>query len=321
MIDTALVTTAPAVLARHTIARHSKSFALASRLLGKRLGDHAAVVYTWCRRADDAVDDAGEHDARAALLRLRGELDRAYAGGAVDPVTDAFGAIARTRQIPRTYPDQLLAGMEMDVDDTHYQTFDELRTYAWRVAGVVGLMMSHVFGVADDDALVAAAQLGIAMQLTNICRDVAEDWQRRRLYLPDDLLASHGASGLACELGGRLPAAARRPVAAAVAELLTIADRYYAAGERGIPALPWRAAIAVRAASRIYAAIGARIRAAGCDVLAGRAVVGSARKLVEVPAALGRIAASAPARWLRAARGRRVGIPRRVLELGDVGDA
>ena len=312
MTELALVAVGPA---RATIARHSKSFALASALLGRRLRDQTAVIYTWCRRADDAVD-AADADGPAAIARLTGELREAYDGTARDPVLAAFGDVARARAIPRAYPEELLAGMAMDVDGTRYASLDELIAYAWRVAGVVGLMMTHVFGIFEDDALVPAAHLGIAMQLTNICRDVAEDWERGRLYLPDDLLAAHGAAGLAEELGRPLPASARAPIAGATAELLAIAERYYRSGDRGVPALPWRAAVAVRAARRIYGAIGGRIARTGHDVTAGRAIVSSRRKLALALAGVARIAITAP---LRVAHlGRRPAIPRRTLELGDV---
>jgi len=315
---TALVPVAPAALARQAIAHHSKSFALASRLLGRRLGNEAAVVYTWCRRVDDAIDGVPPRDGATELARLERELADVYAGVAVDPVTDAFGGIARAREIPRRYPTELLAGMRMDVEAVRYDTLEQLFSYAWRVAGVVGLMMAHVFGVADDDALVPAAHLGVAMQLTNICRDVAEDWERGRLYLPDDVLAAHGARGLAGELGNPLPASAHRPVSLAVADVLAVADRYYRSGQRGISELPWRAGLAVGAASRIYAAIGERIRGAGFEVLAGRAVVPQRHKLAKVVAAAARIALAAPSRLARTVRGRRAAIPRRVMELADV---
>jgi len=313
-----LVGQAPAQVARATIAHHSKSFALASRVLGPRLRDQTAVVYTWCRRADDAIDEHDHADGaglRAVLTRLHTELDSAYAGTATDPVLAAFGEVARARLIPRLYPDELLAGMAMDASDTRYTTVDDLRRYAWRVAGVVGLMMSHVFGVKDDEALIHAAHLGIAMQLTNICRDVAEDWDRGRLYLPDELLALHGADGLVHDLGRPLPASARAPIARTVADLLALADAYYRSGDRGVASLPWRAAGAVMAARRVYAAIGGRIRRADHDVTAGRAVVSTGAKLGLVAAALGRLVVSAPARILSR---RHVRPPTRVLEFADV---
>lgn len=297
MTDAALATVGPTAVARATIQHHSKSFALASRLLAARERDQTAVVYTWCRRADDAVDAGAATDD--TLVRLTRELDEAYAATARDPVLAAFGEVSRARSIPKQYPAELLAGMAMDVRGSRYCTIDDTLLYAWRVAGVVGLMMAHVFGVSDDAALVPAAHLGIAMQLTNICRDVAEDWDRRRLYLPDDLLARHGASGLVTDLGRPLPPSARAPLAGAIAELLGIADHYYRSADRGVRALPWRAAIAVRAARRIYAAIGARLARTGYDVFAGRAVVPTTRKLAHVLAA---VAAGATAAATAAAR-------------------
>lgn len=312
MTELALAPASPAALARATIAHHSKSFALASRLLPPRVRDQTAVVYAFCRRADDAVDLGG--DPAAAVARLRSELADVYHGVPADHVLDAFTGVVRERRIPSRYPEELLAGMAMDAEGTRYADSAQLRLYCHRVAGVVGLMMCHVFGVRDDAALVPAAQLGIAMQLTNICRDVAEDWERDRLYVPDDVLARHGAGGLAADLGRPLPASAVRPLAGAVGELLARADRGYRAAARGIPALPWRAALAVRAAASIYAAIGARVRARGCDVTAGRAVVSRATKLALVARATARTLAGAPRRALAApAR-----IPNRTLEAGDV---
>jgi phytoene synthase len=319
----ALVAAPPAALARAVIAHHSKSFALASRLLDRRARDQTAIVYAFCRRADDAVD-AGD-DPAAAVARLRLELDAVYTWQAgrwragawpppPDPVLSAFAAVARDRRIPRRYPEELLAGMAMDASGARYARQDDLRLYCHRVAGVVGLMMCHVLGVRDDAALVPAAQLGIAMQLTNICRDVAEDWDRGRLYVPDDLLARHGAGGLAGDLGRPLPARAVAPLAGAVRELLALADRGYRAARRGIPALPWRAALAVRAAASIYAAIGARIRARGCDVTAGRAVVGRGGNLARVAAASAAAVAALPARALTL----EARIPSHVLEASDV---
>jgi phytoene synthase len=239
--------------ARAVIAHHSKSFALASRLLGRSARDRAAVVYAWCRRADDAIDERGaatRDELAGALAGLAGDVDAVYRGAATEPVLAGFAEVVRSRAIPRSYPGELLAGLAMDATGVRYAAIDDVIGYAWRVAGVVGLMMCHVFGVAGDHALVPAAHLGIAMQLTNICRDVAEDWQRGRLYLPDDLLAAHGAGGLAGELGGALPASARPAIARARAELLALADRYYRSGDRGLAALPWRAALAGAAARR-----------------------------------------------------------------------
>ncbi len=307
------------VEARRAIAIGSKSFALASRVLPAGCRDEVAVLYAWCRRADDAVDEVAPAAQPAALATLRAELAAAYAGRADDVVLRAVGAIANARAIPRAYPDALLDGMAMDVAGTRYATLDELIGYAWRVAGVVGLMMSHVMGVRDDAALRRAAHLGLAMQLTNICRDVAEDWARGRLYVPADVLARHGAPDLADALGRPLPADAVAPLAGAVRELLAIADRYYASGDRGLAALPWRCALAVRAARRVYRAIGGRLAARGHDVTAGRAIVSTPRKLWLLGGAVTLALAEAPGRAWRRLRGApRPRVPLVTLELADV---
>ena len=305
---------APIAIARAEIEHGSKSFAMASKLLDQRTRDQTAIVYAFCRRADDAVDEAPWADQPAAIVKLQGDLADVYRGTATDPVLAAFHHIAWQRAIPHHYPAQLLAGMAMDAYGARYRYQHELHRYCFRVASVVGLMMCHVFGVRDDAALVPAARLGIAMQLTNICRDVAEDWNRGRLYLPDELLVRHGAGGLAAELGGPLPRSARAPLAGAVRELLELADVHYRAADRGIPALPWRAAIAVRAARRIYAAIGDRIRDNHCDVFAGRAIVPRRTKLRLALRAAARSIIAAP----RSALASSPRIPTRVLAVEDV---
>jgi phytoene synthase len=275
---------------RDVIARHSRSFALASRLLPGAVRDRAVIVYAWCRRADDAVDAPGAN-AGAAVARLGRELAQIYAGErSGDPVLDGFAAVVREAGIPRSYPAELVAGMAMDATGQRYATERELRRYCFRVAGVVGLMMSHVMRLADPGALAAAARLGIAMQLTNICRDVREDWERGRLYIPSALLDGVGGRWLVSHVGGPLPGTARQPLARAIARLLARAGDDYRAAGRGVASLPPSCRPAVVAAGRIYAAIGDQIARAGCDVLAPRAVVPGWRKLALAALAAGQAA-------------------------------
>lgn len=286
--------------ARETIARHSKSFSLASALLPRRVRDDAVVLYAWCRHADDAVDLALPGAAPAALAQLEAGVGRVYATAEpAEPLEAALRRVVVGRSIPRAYPAALLAGMAMDVAETRYHGFEELDLYCYRVAGVVGLMMAHVMGVADASALRHAAALGAAMQLTNIARDVGEDWDRGRLYLPESLLARHGAAGLAGELGRPLPESARRSVAAATRELLDRADVLYRDGDQGLGALAWRSALGVRAARLVYSAIGERVRRQGADPLAGRAHVSGGAKLGLVGRALARALAEVPERASR----------------------
>lgn len=264
---------------RRILERNSQSFALAARLLPPATRDRAAALYAYCRRVDDAIDACPQPQRAAALANLRAELAAIYRGDAVsDPAQRAFQALVALCAIPESYPRALLEGMAMDVHGARYATLSELMLYCHRVAGVVGLMICHVFGVRRDAALVQASQLGMAMQLTNICRDVAEDYALGRVYLPRALW---GAAALSRSGYDPLPSdpRSRRALAHAIRALLAEADRYYAAAERGVHALPFRAGLAVRAASRLYRAIGQVLRQRGCDPGAGRAVVPRAAKL------------------------------------------
>ncbi|HMR08471.1 MAG TPA: phytoene/squalene synthase family protein [Polyangiaceae bacterium] len=267
-------------LCRRSLATHSKSFHLASRLLGANVQDDAAAVYAYCRRVDDAIDGAPPEMAASALDRLERELADVYAGAPQrDPVLRAFQSVAMRRQIHAHYPRELLAGMRMDVEGTHYRNLDDLLLYCHRVAGTVGLMMCHVLGVRRQSALARAAHLGIGMQLTNICRDVAEDWALGRLYLPAALLAAHGTPGLRARLGAEFPVESQLSFRGAQRALLHHADGFYRSGHSGLSDLPFRAAVAIRTAAYVYAEIGAELRRRKWDVLAGRAVVKKSRKL------------------------------------------
>ena len=276
---------------REVLEQNSKSFALAARLLPPRTRDRAAAVYAFCRRVDDAIDDAPPAQHEAALAQLHAELDRVYAGGPLDePALAAFQAVVRTCALPRRYPAELIEGMAMDVRQTHYETLDDLLLYCHRVAGVVGLMMCHVFGISRDSALRNAAHLGLAMQLTNICRDVEEDWRLGRLYLPASMIVAAGGASIRTPVSGPFPSDARTLAAirSVTAQLLAQADRYYASADRGIAALPFRAGLAVRAARVLYHAIGLVVAAREHDPLRGRAVVPTRRKLALMADAVAR---------------------------------
>ena len=262
---------------KQILAYGSKSFALAARLLPPQVAADAAVVYAFCRRADDSVDLSAPQQRPGRLAALRGEVASVAAGEPqADPMLASLQEVMRRRAIPREYLDGLLLGMEMDVRGESYPSLPDLLLYCHRVAGTVGLMMCHVMGLRDPRALRRAAHLGIAMQLTNICRDVAEDWANGRLYLPRAMLGRHAPSVAA----GPFPAALREPAGRAVRLLLDEADRWYASADEAIDLLGFRCALAVRTARLVYAAIGGRIAAQDCDVLAGRAVVPASGKLL-----------------------------------------
>lgn len=258
------------------IGKHSKSFSLASRLLDRAFRDDVAVLYAWCRRADDEVDLAPAAERRERVERLHAELADVYAGKPLDePVLVEFQDLVRRRGIPREYPQELLAGMRSDIGPVELESCDELLLYCYRVAGVVGLMLCHVFGLSQQGARKNAAHLGIAMQLTNICRDVREDAERDRRYLPTEVLVACGKAGSERELVSR-----------AVEHLLALAQRYYRSADAGFYALPFRAALAARAARKVYAAIGDELAARRFDAMAGRVAVPLWKKLILVVAAV-----------------------------------
>lgn len=286
-------------LCKESIATHSKSFAMASRLFSRGMSERAAIVYAWCRRADDAIDETAIQEQPAALAQLRRELDGIYGEDPVaDPELASFQRVVRACALPRVYCEELLLGMQMDCEDTVYRDWDRLLLYCHRVAGVVGLMMCHVMGLRDADSRRNATHMGLAMQLTNISRDVSEDWERGRLYIPEELLEQCGAPELSARLGEPFPSEAVRPMAQAVQQVLERAESFYRSGDQGLLSLPWRAALAVRSARLIYSRIGARVRAQDCDVTRGRAYVSKSRKLGLVARALASALLESPRRML-----------------------
>jgi phytoene synthase len=297
------------------IRHHSKSFSLASRLLPAGVRERAVVVYAWCRRADDAVDLAPDGEQSKALSRLRNELEGVYTGRPLDdPVLSVFQQVVGECGIHRSYAEDLLAGMEMDVEGVRYDDMATFLKYCYCVAGTVGLMMCHVMGVSDERATRNAVHMGMAMQITNICRDVLEDWERGRLYIPDEILSAQGCAGLSGKLGAPFPREAREPVARATNVLLGEADRYYESGDRGLYALSWRCALSIRTARKVYSSIGAMVKKGGSDPLAGRAYVPTSRKILLAAGALAISIAEIPTRTLAMARSRsRIASPSRCL--------
>jgi phytoene synthase len=297
-----------------SIRKHSKSFSLAAMLLPRAIASDAVLLYAYCRRADDAIDlvpDAnGTH-----VAALRAEVDAMHGSQPLaDPLLAAMRDLVSRRAIPRAYFDELVAGLEMDACGTAYASFADLVTYAYRVAGIVGLMMCHVMGVRDRRALVHAAHLGIAMQLTNVARDVHEDWRRGRLYLPDEMLERAGATQLRTRQREQLPLDVREAVSAVTEELLVRAEAYYRSGDAGVDLLSPRCAFAVRVARLVYSRIGARVRQRGCDPLAPRAMVSSPHKYALVARALIETAVGLPAAML----GARPRAPHEPLDFGEL---
>ena len=257
------------------IRKYSRSFTLAAKCLPSGIRSDVEKLYAWCRWCDDAVDTAPSLQvADERLTSLRADVERIFAGQAVrHPASQWLADLVEKRGIEKQHALELLCGMEMDLRDWQVDDEADLVLYCYRVAGVVGLMMCRIMGVRNQAAEKQAIQLGIAMQLTNIARDISEDWQRGRCYLPKSW-------GDIEQKGQALPTNAQ--VAPSVAKLLTLAETYYANGQMGINALPRNCRPAIVLASKLYREIGQQIRRKGHAVMDGRTVVPTRRLVVTV---------------------------------------
>lgn len=263
-----------AVACRDLLSRGSKSFSAAALLLPKRLRLPAAALYAFCRVADDAVDEA--EDPAEGLAEIQGRLDRVYAGRPIpDPVDTAFTRVVQGYGVPRAVPEALLEGFTWDAEGRRYETLSDVVGYSIRVASTVGVMMTLLMGPRDRQILARAIDLGVAMQLTNIARDVGEDARMGRLYLPRAWMRE---AGLDPDAWLRDPTFSPA-LAGVVARLLDEADRLYARSEAGVSALPRDCRLSIRAAQIIYQDIGRVIRRRGCDSVSGRAFTTKGRKL------------------------------------------
>lgn len=254
----------------------SRTFFAASRLLPHRVRASSIALYAFCRVADDLVDDGGM-PLDEALATLSHRLDRIYDGLPLNHVEDrALAVVVQRHQLPRALLDALLDGFAWDAQARRYDTLEDLHDYGARVAGSVGAMMCWIMGVRSPQALARACELGVAMQLTNIARDVGEDARNGRLYLPRQWLAQAGI-----EPDAWLHKPTCTPaLQGVVARLLDEADRLYDQAASGIAFLPRDCRSAIRAARLIYAEIGQQLRRDGLDPMRQRTVVPTARKLV-----------------------------------------
>jgi len=225
---------------------------------------------------ESVYPEVDEGDAKAdAVLTLHDRLDLVYRSTPRNAPEDrALAAIVEEFEMPRALPEALLEGLAWDGMEQRYATLSDLRAYSARVASAVGAMMAVIMGVRDANALARACDLGVAMQLTNIARDVGEDARAHRIYLPMDWLAAARIEP-ANFLRDPVPS---EPVRDIVRRLLAEARRLYARGEAGIPALPFACRPGIYAARHIYDAIGGEISRAGHDSVATRARTGAAQK-------------------------------------------
>lgn len=267
---------------RRTTRHHAKSFYFCSQFLPRKKRRAIYAVYALCRHIDDEVDEAGVADeagARRAIERWRIELENVYRGGvSPSPVLVAWGDMLKGYAIAPELPLELMRGVLMDTYQKHYANWEELRIYCYRVAAVVGLMTSEIFGYERPETLRYAEALGLAMQLTNILRDVGEDYHMGRVYLPRDELRRFGVTS---------EMLASATVNEQFRELMRFevarARDLYAEAEQGIPLLAKDARFTVLLASRLYGRILDGIEKNDYQVFTRRAHLSFAQKLRAVP--------------------------------------
>jgi 15-cis-phytoene synthase len=268
----------------------SRTFAAAARLLPRRLRASATALYAFCRVADDAIDLEGSDPS--AVARLQARLDALCEGQPQPFAPDrAFAAVVRQHAIPRALPQALLEGFAWDAQGRRYEDLSALRAYAARVAGSVGAMMALLMGARSSGAVARACDLGVAMQLTNIARDVGEDARNGRLYLPLAWMREAGLDPDGFLARPRHDAA----LASVVARLLGAADELYEQAAAGVAMLPLGCRAGIHAARLMYAEIGHQLERKRIDCVQSRAVVPATRKIVLALAAVAATAASHPA--------------------------
>jgi phytoene synthase len=279
---------------RRDLRRGSKTFWLAARLLPRESRVAGYQLYAWGRHCDDVVDgqvlghgqrrfEPGNEEARHRFAQLEAATRLAVAGNPPDdPLYQGLAEVVRRHRIPPDLPLELLEGLASDVEGRTCPTFDQTHRYADLVGGSVAVLMAHVMGHTDPKTGAAFRRLGIAVQLTNIARDVIDDANAGRIYLPLDWLAQAGVS----------PTEVAQPehrdrLASVVGRVLSAADDSYREGLAGIGTLGFRNRWVVRTGSLIYADIGRLLRRRGARAWDRRASVGRARRMVLLVKAFG----------------------------------
>lgn len=308
------MTRANSLAFQRVINHYAQTFAFASRFLPPHERHAVAVLYTFCRVVDDIADELPPEVAVPALDRWLTWIDALGSGAAlpepapVPPMIDvapqalaeALAAVVARHHVPVLHLRELVDGVRTDATRTRLRTFEELHAFCYAAAGTVGLMMAHVLGVTSPEALARAERLGLAMQLTNVLRDVGEDWRRGRLYLPLDALEARGVDLRDFDRGHVSSA-----LEAVLRDLITRARAWYDDGLSGVSLLPARVRLPIYVAGRLYRAILGRIEANGYDVLNRRARTGRAEKVAElvrasVTLSLAQVRSSASTRIRRA---------------------
>jgi len=264
------------------IKEGSHSFYAASRLLPKYVRDPAIVLYAFCRIADDVVDK--NINAKTPILDLKKRLSLVYQKKPMNSATDrAFSALVETYDLPKELPDALIQGLQWDYEGKRFNTLSELYSYCARVASSVGVMMCLLMNVRDEDALARACDLGIAMQLTNISRDVGEDARNGRLYIPQEWMKDQNIN-----INQFLKEPQNFPqISIFVKKLLNQADFFYKRAGAGYFSLPRDCRPGIFSAGKIYSQIGKHIAASNYDSINKRAYTTTFEKFLLLLSSVG----------------------------------
>ncbi len=269
---------------------HAKSFYFAAKFLPKHKRKAVYPIYAFCRHVDDAIDEIGDGDEATAIqvvedwkLRLNAVYKQDNIGQTTtdegqNQVLLAWQDLLKTYKIPQNLPLELMQGVLMDTRIKRYETFDELYVYCYRVASTVGLMASEIFGYTDEKTLEYAEALGIAMQLTNILRDVKEDAAMNRIYLPQEDLRKFNVSERQI-FDGEFD----KNFVELMKFQINRAKNYYATAEKGIALLEKDTRFTVLLAARIYEQILQKIEAQNYNVFLKRAHTTTTQKIFSIP--------------------------------------
>ncbi len=261
---------------------HAKSFHLATLFFPKRVETRVRALYALCRWIDDAVDECP--DAKVAEERLNKIRDDLTSPNS----TMEVNALYKRHQLDTGYMEDLIEGARDDLQRVRIADEKEFIQYCYKVAGTVGLAMADLMGVTEKKARAFAVDLGIAMQITNICRDVKEDAEQNRVYLPETLLKKHGLTTeqlLTMDVD-------REKLAGVMREMVALGDRYYFSARGAFPSIPWRARGAILIASELYRGIGLKLIKNGGDPLEGRTMLNTMEKMGYLAKGIGLWAAS-----------------------------
>ena len=280
-------TAADIAACRELLRCGSRSLYASSFLLPQRFRDPAIALYAFCRIADDAIDCVGDDPLLQAdaLEMLHDRLDRIYAGTPIDdPADRALADVVVEFAMPKRLLEALLEGFEWDAQGRRYEDLSGVYAYSARVAGTVGAMMSALMGARSEELVARACDLGVAMQITNICRDVGEDARNGRIYLP---LSWVREAGVDPDEWLKDPVF-NEAIASVIQRLLQTADALYQRSDAGIAGLPIGCRAGINAARYLYSEIGRQVERQGLDSISRRAVVPAPRKLQLLAPILGK---------------------------------